>query len=339
MTMRWMMGLAALVGAASADARDLDVPIEKGWQHARSGLILRARIAEFVRTGISDSTADELDVAAQFRSTQDGTILTIFVFRPASGGVALWFDRARTALEQNKAFGSVSPLTSESAFALPGRTTASAMRQAFTASSAAYRGTAVAIVPIGEWLVALRVSGPAEGASIDARLTAVLAAISWPASTDAAATSIEPCPEPLRFAKAKQRKPDMMQGLMAGALASALAEEAAKTKGEPAEAPLCRDATPPTSVFGVYRHTGQEGYMLALGDAGRTVAVSPSLTSLLVDSKPGYAVSFNDLDGSTSHFPEFDRLPRPEQVVDTVMRGTPVSRTSDGGKNITINAK
>lgn len=337
--MRWMIGLAALVGAASADARDLDVPVEKAWQHARSGLILRSRIAEFVRTGISDSTADELDVAAQFRSPLDGAVLTVFVFRPAGGGVALWFDRARTALEQNRAFGSVSPLTPESAFALPGRTTASAMRQAFAASSAAYRGTAVAIVPIGEWRVAVRVSGPAEGASIDARLTAVLAAISWPASTDAAATPIGPCPEPLRFVKARQRKPDMMQGLMAGAVASAAAEEAAKTKDKPAEAPLCRDATPPTSMFGVYRHTGQEGYLLALGDAGRTVGIYPSLTSLLVDTKPGYAVSFNDLDGSTAHFPEFDRLPRPEQVVDTVMRGTPVSRTSDGGKNITINAK
>ena len=66
-------------------------------------------------------------------------------------------------------------------------------------------------MPLGEWLVAIRISSTAENAAaLDARLTRVVTALRWPANaaTGPALSPIAACPAPLAFdRKAKPVKP------------------------------------------------------------------------------------------------------------------------------------
>ena len=73
---------ATAVAAPAAAQRDLGVPATAGWKHAETGLILRPRMAGLARTGIADAGTAELDVSAQFGSS-DATAITVYIFRPA----------------------------------------------------------------------------------------------------------------------------------------------------------------------------------------------------------------------------------------------------------------
>lgn len=331
-----MIVMGAIALAAPGQARDLAVPSDKGWQHAGSGVVLRATLIGLPRTSLADAGQGEWDVSAQFEDHGRATSLTVYVFHPAAMNVPLWFDRARTALERRDTYGGVTPLSPPVAFAGPSAVNASALRQAFATRKGPYRSTGLAVVPVGEWLIALRLSSVGlDAAALDAKLAEAVVAIGFPAGTTSApaAVPIVPCPTSLTFAKAKQKKPDIGQALFAGILSAA----AASKKGEPAPAtrePLCRDGEP-TAMWGVFRAPSTtDGYLLALGDSGRTVSVFKTFVS--PDLPNGYAVALHDLDGSTANFPYFDKLPRPEQVLDAVVKGSPISAMTAADKQVTL---
>lgn len=329
--------LACTSSAGASEARDLPVPAGKGWKHAETGIIARGTMLGLPRTSISDSTENERDVALQFEDADRATSLTYYIFHPAELSVPMWFDRARTQIELRDIFGGVTPATAEPvAFAPPRSTVSAALRQVFATARGPVRATGLAVLPIGEWLVAIRLSSVAlDPAALDTKLGEAIAALDWPANATQptiVAVPIHACSSTLTFKKAKLLKPSMMQALLGGAGALA-----AKDHKEANPVTWCRNGEA-TSDYGVYRADEQKtAYTLAIGDSGRVATVGGGLGGLLGDG--GYEVSFRDLDGSTSTFPSFDRLPQPPQLLSLVSGSAPVSRARLGDKgSITINS-
>ncbi|MES2443312.1 MAG: hypothetical protein V4574_10815 [Pseudomonadota bacterium] len=337
----WAVGLIAMLGAAGlpahAQQRSLQVPAASGWKHAETGLILRPRLAGFARNGLTDNGNAELDVAAQFEDAS--TRITVFLFRPALQSVPVWFDRAETQiLLRGDTFGKAQPIGPVQAFAAPGATAASALRRVYTPARGPYRSTGLAVIPLGRWLVAIRISSQQfDTAELDARLSEAVAGIGWPqgVAESPAAAPVLACAKPLDYAKrAKMKKPSINDALM-GAIMPAVAASAAKEgKAEPGPSLFCRDL-PPRLEYGTYRAPdATNAYVMAIGDAGRIVSVSPSLAGL-VDNSTSWGVSFGGLD-STDIFPPFDKLPHPDQAWKALTTSNPISSSSGNGANITI---
>jgi hypothetical protein len=339
---RWIAGLIILMVSVGAEARDLDVPVTAGWQHAATGIILNSKIDGVQRTTLTDSTSSEHDVSARYDVPADGLWITVYIFHPAIPDVPMWFDRAQSALTNRDVFKSGFTLTPEPvAFATKGSSTLSSLRQTYVVQNSRYRSTALAAVPLGEWIVTVRMSSeklPAE--ALDVRFEQFLAAIRWPEQKTAApaAVPIKPCAVPLAFAKkAKVVASDMTDVLMSMAAVAGAndtsEQEAGKDKAPP---PLwCRDGDG-TMQFGVYRSDLEEqAYALVIADAGRVINVAPSLAALM-GKRGRYSVTLTDVDGTVSSFPSFNALPRPEQALGLVLSGQPSSRTK--GNETTIDS-
>ncbi|WP_271300519.1 hypothetical protein [Sphingomonas sp. CV7422] len=332
--MRWsIMGLALAVARPLA-ARDLPVPADKGWQHAQTGLVLTAQIDGMRRTALTDATASEHDVMAQYQAADGSVSATIYLFHPAADDVALWFDRSRTTLEQRDLFRNAAPASADPvAFAAPGASTPSALRQVYGIAGGAIRSTALAAIPVGDWIVVIRMTAPTLTATqLDARLQAVIGGIRWPKPAGMpapAAVPIVACTTALHFAKAQPIKTPDILSMLSGSIAASAA------KSEPAgPRPVwCRDGEPRVE-YGVYR-TDERSYVMALYDAGRTVSVFPSIMGQ-IEKSGSYAVSLTDVDGTTSAFPTFDHMPSPKQVWSLVGSGKRVAVST--GNRVTIDA-
>ena len=166
------MLVLALIVATPVAARDLGVPADKGWKHAETGLILMPQLAGLARTALTDATETEHDVAAQYDAADKSVSATIYLFHPAIPDVGLWFDRSQTALETRDIFRHAAPASADPiAFAAANSGTATSLRQVYAAPGGAYRSTALAVVPVGEWIVSLRMSAKTLTADqLDARL-------------------------------------------------------------------------------------------------------------------------------------------------------------------------
>ncbi|NIJ21763.1 hypothetical protein FHS95_003474 [Sphingomonas naasensis] len=346
MSIRIRIAAALLAGAlsvaplaAQAQSTTIQVPAAKKWKHVGTGVIVPQALAGLPRTGITDSTAGEFDVSIQF-GNPESTQLTIYLFRPALASVPVWFDRAETQILDRDIFGHAAPVSDPIAFAPPGTTTASALRRVYVPEKRTFTATGAAMVPLGEWLVAARLSSTSlDPAALDAKLLEALAALGWPApvagaAPDAIAAPIQPCTTPAGFsAKAKVKKPDMGAALLGALLANAADDP--DIKKTPVEGPqgLCREGKPGAETA-TYRTLGDgKGYVIALGDAGRTISVYPEF--VLDKGEPGYAVTFNDL--ATSYvYPSFDRLPEPGKAFEMVRKSRPISSSTRGSKALTI---
>jgi len=337
--MKRAMMILALAAAAPLAARDLPVPADKGWQHAQTGLVLLPQLAGLPRRALTDATASEHDVTAQFEAPDGSVSATVYIFHPAIPDVALWFDRARTAVESRNLFRDAAPASADPvAFAAPGATAASSLRQVYANAGGAYRSTALAVIPVGEWIVSIRMSAKTLTADrLDAQVQQAIASIRWPrpgGGVALAATPIRACATPLTFAKAKPVQAtgtDMILALLGSRIA-------AQAKADPATPPQpartwCRDGDGRLE-YGVYRDGGA-GYEMAIYDAGRSVSVHPSVMGQ-IDKSGTYSVSLTDVDGTVSTFPTFDALPSPKQVWALVAGGKRTGVSS--GNRVTIDA-
>lgn len=335
--------LACLTGAA-AQARDLTVPAGKGWKHAETGIVVTATILGMPRTSISDSTENERDVALQFDDAGQTTSLTYYIFHPAEPSVPIWFDRAQTQIQLRETYGGVTPATAEPvAFASPHANVPAALRQVYAPMKPPYRATGLAVLPVGEWLVAVRLSSVSlDPAALDAKLSEAIAALRWPdapATADGSAVPIRACADTQTYKKAKLLKPNMMQALIGGSGALAANDKDAKERKNAKPVIWCRNGEA-TAMYGVYRaDEAKTAYILAIGDSGRVATVGGGIGSLLGEG--GYEVNFRDLDGSVSTFPSVDRLPEPAQLLSLVTSGSAISRFDPGTKGgaITIDSK
>ena len=253
----------------------------------------------------------------------------------------IWFDRSEEALRHRDTYGGVTPATpAPVAFAPPRTGVPAGLRRVYVPAKGPYRATALAVMPLGDWLVAVRYSSAAlDPAALDAKLTAIVAELGWPASAAApvaAAVPVVACATTLHYRKARVKQPDMMQALLGASLAMTARSKApgAAPVAETVE-PLCRDGEA-SVAYAVYRAPGRtDGYLLALADAGVTVGVDRAF-SLPGSADGGWGVTLHDVNGSDHIFASFDALPRPEQVVELVTHGSPVSSTAANGREVTI---
>lgn len=335
---------AVATAAPAAETRSLTVPAGKGWQHAQTGLILRYTLLDLSRSGIVDSTADEHDVMVQFQNHTLATTATIYIFHPALDDVAVWFDRADHAAQHRPDFAGAGPVApAPIAFAPPGSTVTGALRQLYVPNQLPYRSSAMAMLPLGEWMVAIRMSSTEmDTSALDTKLSELITQIGWPASVASPrpALPIAACAATTQFNKAKIRKPDMAQAMLGSLLAGIVAKGKAQAVSTPT-GPWCRDGQP-TDSYAVYRRGKDQGYTLALGDAGRTADVYPGVQpGQLPGAVGGYSVSVSDVDGSIATYPSFDKLPAPAQVLDLIKQGRSIARTASAGEkalNIDIDA-
>ena len=334
--------LAFAGGPAHAESRTLPVPANSGWQHAATGLVLRAKLAGLDQRTLADSGTAELDVVADFATPDQSTVVTFYIFRPALMSVPVWFDRSETQILLREEYRNPRPVADARAFAPPSSDVASALRRSYATGSAAYAATGLAIVPMGEWLVAIRISArDPDPAGLDSKLDEVIAAIGWPEGLEDSepAALVAACPTPLKYSRrAKLQRPNMTDAILGAALSGIVAERAdAEAPVDAQPVTFCRDA-PGKAEYGVYRNVGdldRDAYLMAVADAGRTVSVAPSLGALVSGSK-GYMLSFSDLD-RTLVYPNFDRLPTPDKALETVQSTAPISSTArDGGGGSTI---
>ena len=169
----------ALVVSSPAEARPLTVPAKASWQHADTNVIFGPELAGMGRTEITDSGEAELDIMVQYGSNDD-TWLTVYLFRPALSSLAVWFDRSQVKILERPEYRHPAATTEAWTFAPPGATSASGMRRMFVPPSGNIKATGLAIVPVGEWLVAFRISSVKLGAEeLDRKLGAAIAQVRW----------------------------------------------------------------------------------------------------------------------------------------------------------------
>lgn len=321
-----MLGVPA--AAQAQGPRALEVPPTAGWKHAETGLILRSRIAGAQRTMLLDSSGSELDVSAQYGSPDETLSITLSIYRPALASVPVWFDRLETSVLLNDIYGKPkangdAPI----AFAAPGAATASSLRRVYVPSKG-FATVAVALVPLGKWLVAIRIGARDLGsAGMEAKLSEVIAGIGWPkdAPESPVAVPVAPCAQPLAYAKgAEMRKPGMEDALVGGAAI-------ALTKPDGPPPVYCRDL-PPQSRYSVYRDPGVPNtYLIAVGNSGVIVSIAPDVFA----QKPGFRMLAGHLD-HYAVYSTFDRLPHPDDAMRAIRGTRPAARVSLDGKTVEI---
>lgn len=342
--------LAALPAAAQFTKSVIAAPADQPYRFRQSGLAIPATLDGMRRVAIEQIGGSELDVFANYQRGSEA--VTIYVFRMASGAAPVWFDRARAILESRRdVYGTITPVLPPTAFTPPGHSVASGLMAGWSVSRPPYRGTVLAIVPLGEWLVKVRYSSTTlDGAGIAARMPAVLAALTWPTNLAApvAAKPVANCPTPLAFpTTAKvQRDPKMLSvaaftgGLLAVGRALEDKPKPGVAAGPAKQVIWCRDpATGPAG--GVYRQDASaDSYLLAFSDSGRAALVQPDPATgrIAKTNLPGWSVNLIDV-GNVLVYPPFTALPRPRQVVDALRRPAMahVPNWGDDTNRITIN--
>ena len=329
-----LLAVALAMPAQAQTKREIAAPAGAPWKHAQTGITLPASLLGFTRDSIGDHSSSEIDIFAGYGDGQ-ATIITLYVFRPALASVPMWFDRSETQVLMRDVYGNATPVAAPAAFAPPGGKTASALRRIYLPGKGPYKSTGLAIIPMGEWLVAVRISSQEfDPAALDAKLDGVIKELGWPGGTaDAdAAAPVAACATPIAYAKkAKLKAPSMMDALLGATIATMKPTDEEKAKA--VAVIWCREGAP-KQEYAVYRAIGNDtGYTIAMGDAGRVISVSPGLA---LDSKdPGYLLSLGLLD-QTLIYPSFDKLPTPAVAIDAVMKNRPISSTTRGSKDITI---
>lgn len=346
-----MAGLLALAVAPPAHAQTaIAIPSDAAWKHAQTGLTLPASVIGIARSSLADNGGKQLDVMAGYGDGQ-ATVVTLYVFRPALASVPMWFDRSEAQIMLRDVYGNPTAPAAAAAFAPPRGTATSALRRMYVPGKGPFKATGLAIMPLGDWLVAVRISSQElDAAALDAKLDEVIKAFGWPdkVAEGQPAVTIAPCTAPLAYSKkAKLKAPNMMDALLGATLSSMVADEAEKGKegkggdgkdkmdAEKAN-PItwCREGSP-TQPYGTYRAIGLDtGYTIAIGDAGVVIDVNTGLAAL-INKESTYQLKLELLD-RTLVYPSFDKLPTPDAAIAAVKGSSPISSVERGTKNVVI---
>lgn len=344
--MRMAIAIVALscATATPASAQTIGAPVKakmgKPYRFAHSGIVTPATLDGMQRVDVRQLGDDELDVFAVYQNQSDA--ITVYVYRSLIGSVPVWFDRAKESIElRREMFGTVAPVTPV-AFTPPGQSTASGLVAGWTLGKAPYRGTALAMLPVGEWLVKIRYSSTSlDGPAVAARIPAVLATLGWP-SIIAAATAAAPiaeCPSALTLSASAKPVSDA-KALQQSALAGGLVAMAAASKGETPPATWCRDPVPARIGAAYRRNAATDAYLLAISDSARGLLVAPDVIAQEVAQSEGrtlrqWSVSLYD-PGSVAVYPPMDALPTPDALMAT-LKGPVLSKSTTWGKKRKIN--
>jgi len=330
-----ILGWAALIActmpaSAQMNPPPLETPAGKPFLHAHSGITLPAGLHGLERTGAREYVAPQLDVLFTYQDQDNDEELSVYIYRVTSGAPAVWFEQAVRPISDRPAFRRMTEVDLPVTFALPGQSVASGMRAAWTVSESKVKSTALALVPVGDWLVKFRHSSTTHDvATLAKRLDAMIAGLGWPttvASTPASAR-VEACTTPLKLDGSSKPAPPEGVSMLADALA---ARVAAKPDRKPVIWCMDRAIESPVPI---YRPAGtDDSYLAVLSDSGRAVWVRPGMSGLVAkDHKPSWAVSIV-LAGETINYGARDRLPAPTEM-SAILKGPATSRVSTWGKN------
>ncbi|KQM61339.1 MULTISPECIES: hypothetical protein [unclassified Sphingomonas] len=346
----WMAALAAaMMTAAPVAAQQIGAPVDakpgRPYRFKQSGITAPAELDGMRRADVRQLGTDELDVFAVYQDGPDA--ITVYVYRSLSGGVPVWFDRARASIEQRREmFGNVTPVV-PTTFTPPGQSSASGLMAGWTLNKAPYRGTALAILPVGEWLVKVRYSSSKmDGAAVAARIPAVLGALEWPKTIPSApaAAPVADCAAPLVFSATAAPVTDA-KALQSAALSGGLvaAAEGEKKGVSTASSPVwCRDPAP-AHMGAAYRRDGAtDSYLLAISDSGRGFAIAPDVIARELGEAEGrkvqqWSVALYE-PGSIATYTPMTGLPAPDTLIAALNRPI-LARTTTWGKkrNVSIN--
>lgn len=297
-------------------------------------MILPSHSAGLARGEIRDNGEGEFDVIAQYGGDADEAFATVYLFMAGTPDAAMWFDRALTAILLRPEYGldsAAAPVPVS--FARPGAAAASGLRASVDLAAPQLRSTAVAVAPLGNFLVKIRMSSSRlDRATLDERLSRFIEGLRWPAETAhpaRAAQPIAPCPEPLHLRNARLLRTDMSDSLMGAVVASAAGNATAAN-----DRPLpvyCREPGA-TLGYGVYRpNASSDFYEIALNDAGISYSVSEAmnLSALMGEGSRGRRYTLTLLSrNATGVVASFNRLPPPAQALSVAERGGPQIMTS-----------
>lgn len=324
---------AACPSLSIAQQRTVDASAKAEWRHAQTGIVLPPSADGLPRRHVLDSGKDELDVSAAYQA-DDTIFATVYIYRPQISDAGMWFDRARSIIRTmpqyraeasgQEVIGRLRPTVSAPEVGL---------RMVRAVNFDGNKSTGLATVPVGDWIVKIRMTGKISMDELDRRLTAFVQTIGWPemVASPSPPQMLEPCSDTLKFGKAKLTKPDMAQAMLSGLILGV----ASSKKREAPSAPLCRevDAGIP---YGVYRRVGeQDAYFLALNDAGRVVSITPAFN--LKESKGEFQATLLDLDRSDV-FPNFKGFPSPKTVMELLPKAQVVSSSKLGSSQINVTA-
>ena len=322
------LAVVGLGAPATAQVQELAIPSENDWQHQWTAMEFPADLGKFERNRVMQFEERQTNVAANYADLATQTILTLYIYRPPHPDTSIWFDRALVAIGAGEFNGRAASFTPNGGTAESGQYAAIKVR-------GNYRSTAVALYRAGEWLVKVRISS--RKLKVDAMenlMTSTLAALpALEGVSSSPAYIVAPCDEPMQFGGASPVPAEEAQG-MAMALALSVSSIAMSVDGEGAEeaatpARFCREGERQQRV-NLYRPGGsQKDYVLAMGDSGFSVDVSPqmALDELMGEesNSPSYQVrSANGLE--TTIHTAFSGMPTPEQAMEAVFNAPALAR-------------
>lgn len=335
------MKILVLAGALLANApavaqqtgpAPIAAPAGQPWRHANSGIAFPATLAGLPRAMVREFEAPQLDVVGNWGDPQTKE-LSVYVTRVTAGSLPVWFDRAVWAIETRGTYGTVTPGVATTPIRTPGASTDGGLIASWN-TTGTYKGTAVAIVPLGQWLVKFRYSSTeGDGAAAAEAIRTAIAGLGWPATIPAApaAQPVARCVDTLAFKGEAKNAPASMSSAILGAFGGL---GAALPSGE---TPVyCREGDG-RGQFGIYRPGGDaQRYLIALSDAGRGVIVGPGIGAAIdKTAKPSWSVDLA-MPGRTINFAPQDRLPRPERAL-ALLRTAPISSVTTWGDKPQVN--
>jgi len=348
-TILLVLGWATMLQAA--EPKDIAAPADRAWRHEASGFTFPPSIGAFVRQDIRDLSGNkQTDLGGSYRDPATGTLATVYLYRPAMPLAPLWFDVANWYIRRNMRFAPVTPWEEVKSFAVAGQPQSPNLRQVY-AIGAVGRSSGVVVVPLGQWLVKVRMtSSNLEPRALDAILDSFTHALGWPNKMPmaAAANIIASCTGRLSEARADEIRQDSAVVIVGASLGTV--ERNKWDKREPLDWPrICRDDSRTDYIYPIYQlNEGGDGFLIAVGDNGtlivaRSDPLSADLAKELARDKAAEAAPFYRVTLMTGErwdqFPAFSRLPSVEQAFEVVKTGRPLSSTDmigDGG--ITIDA-
>ncbi|QLC21553.1 hypothetical protein HFP51_04780 [Parasphingopyxis sp. CP4] len=330
----------AIASAQPVHARGTVVTSDasQDWAHEPSGITVPSVLAGMARGEIRDLSESLHDVFIQFRTADDQSFATLYLYRTGYRDLGLWFDQSYSAISTNPVLGAQSGGTrTPNLVSLFGEQTPDSGLVTFPVEGD-YRSTGLGLTERNGWLIKVRLSSL--NMTPDENRVAIRSLITGLQLPDQAIEAAPPanmreCDELLSYTDARTAEATMELSL-AGALMLA-------TSATEIRIPSCRDQRF-TPTFAAYRAgDGDSGYVVALGDSGKVAQVSQSLTGAESNI---YQVDY--------HGPEeamvvgfFEGMPTPQQAVaavSSVLEGaahpyaTVAFSSPDGATAITVDS-
>lgn len=283
----------------------------QGWRHEPSGISLPSLPDGLQRGRETDNRRDGSDVIIQLGS--DAEPATLYVYRSAFPGAAIWFERTRLAMRAN--VGAPTSNVAPRSLVLGAAARPNGLREEIDLPAGGrWRATGVAIVQYGEWLVKARItSASMDAAGVARRMDALLGALRFPAAAPPASPLIVPSPcGDANAMRGRARARSSEDTMMAGIMLVGVHAEARGREGLVAEpAAWCRDTSGhPAEVISLYRRRDGRAWVALLGDLGLAAGAEA------VDDK---AFSFAATPSRTIFVQMFNGMPAPDPAIEAAL--------------------